>query len=225
MDTTNLTRKTDQHNIEIALRFAFAMTVLSSISLVITAAIWLITGTQHTQLMNLLGLSALVLAAVGVFRLLLRIGRILLGLDAMLGAMTVAFYLLPHVDPALLPAAITALLVLALAGYTILNKKMSTIFTGICILALVSMIALSFSGQTVAELAANVLLIAGLVLVGRHILLSYETTLTRESTLLRLLVDNLPNNLFVKDRESRMVIKNVAHARMLGNFTPNEVIG
>ena len=49
--------------------------------------------------------------------------------------------------------------------------------------------------------------------------------LAEERTLLRTLIDNLPDYIFVKDRESRFVMNNMAHVRFLGATRPEEVTG
>jgi PAS domain S-box-containing protein len=43
--------------------------------------------------------------------------------------------------------------------------------------------------------------------------------------LLRTLIDSLPDNIFVKDRQSRFLINNLAHVRTLGATHPDEVVG
>jgi PAS domain S-box-containing protein len=50
-------------------------------------------------------------------------------------------------------------------------------------------------------------------------------TLAQERNLLRTLIDNLPDAVYVKDNESRYVIKNLADARKMGAATPDETIG
>jgi len=52
-----------------------------------------------------------------------------------------------------------------------------------------------------------------------------EQALAEEGNLLRTLIDNLPDYIFVKDAQSRMVINNVAHQRLLGAKTQEEVVG
>jgi two-component system sensor histidine kinase/response regulator len=49
--------------------------------------------------------------------------------------------------------------------------------------------------------------------------------LTRERDLLRVVIDSLPDFIFVKDQESRFLINNLAHARFLGADHPVEVAG
>jgi PAS domain S-box-containing protein len=52
-----------------------------------------------------------------------------------------------------------------------------------------------------------------------------EETLANERNVLRTLIDALPDNIFIKDAESRFLISNLAHARLLRAKTPDEVVG
>ncbi|HXG48063.1 MAG TPA: PAS domain-containing protein [Methylomirabilota bacterium] len=52
-----------------------------------------------------------------------------------------------------------------------------------------------------------------------------EDQLAAERNLLRSLIDNLPDYIFVKDTQGRYVLDNVAHRRFLGAATADEVIG
>jgi len=52
-----------------------------------------------------------------------------------------------------------------------------------------------------------------------------ELALEHERTLLRTLVDNLPDFIFVKDSASRFIMDNLAHARALGARDVGEVLG
>jgi PAS domain S-box-containing protein len=49
--------------------------------------------------------------------------------------------------------------------------------------------------------------------------------LAQERDLLQTLIDGLPDNIFIKDRQSRFLISNLAHVRTLGAAHPGEVIG
>ena len=49
--------------------------------------------------------------------------------------------------------------------------------------------------------------------------------LAQEKDQLRTLIDGLPDFIFIKDRQSRFLISNVAHARTLGATHPDEVMG
>jgi PAS domain S-box-containing protein len=49
--------------------------------------------------------------------------------------------------------------------------------------------------------------------------------LVEERTLLRTLIDNLPDAIFVKDAEGRFLVNNAAHLRALGVSTQGEVLG
>jgi PAS domain S-box-containing protein len=52
-----------------------------------------------------------------------------------------------------------------------------------------------------------------------------EAKLARERTMLRTLIDNLPDFIYVKDRESRYLLVNLAAARVLGVEDPEQVLG
>jgi len=69
--------------------------------------------------------------------------------------------------------------------------------------------------------------VVGSVAIGRDISerKRIEEALANERNILRTLIDNLPDNIFVKDTESRLVISNLAHARLLRAKTPDEIVG
>jgi len=52
-----------------------------------------------------------------------------------------------------------------------------------------------------------------------------EIQLSADRNLLRTLIDNLPNYVYIKDRQSRFLINNIAHLGLLGARTQEEVIG
>ena len=52
-----------------------------------------------------------------------------------------------------------------------------------------------------------------------------EETLARERNLLRTLIDNLPDCIYVKDTASRFVVANTATAQLMGAATPEELLG
>src|SRR5262249_37483084 len=52
-----------------------------------------------------------------------------------------------------------------------------------------------------------------------------EEALARERDLLRTLMDNLPDYIYVKDTESRMLLSNTGHLKALGAETLEEVVG
>jgi PAS domain S-box-containing protein len=52
-----------------------------------------------------------------------------------------------------------------------------------------------------------------------------EDQLAAERNLLRSLIDNLPDYIYVKDADCRLVLDNVAHRRFLGASSPEEVVG
>jgi PAS domain S-box-containing protein len=69
--------------------------------------------------------------------------------------------------------------------------------------------------------------IVGIIGGGRNITKQkeMELKLTEERNLLRTLINNLPDYVYVKDGEGRFVIANVAVARQLGFSLPDEVVG
>jgi PAS domain S-box-containing protein len=52
-----------------------------------------------------------------------------------------------------------------------------------------------------------------------------EEALEKERNLLRIVIDNLPDYIYVKDREGRYLVSNLAHARFLGKEKPELVVG
>ncbi len=52
-----------------------------------------------------------------------------------------------------------------------------------------------------------------------------ETALERERNLLRVVIDNLPDYIYLKDLHHRNLVSNLANARALGVATPAEVVG
>jgi PAS domain S-box-containing protein len=52
-----------------------------------------------------------------------------------------------------------------------------------------------------------------------------EEALAAERNLLRTLIDNLPDRIYVKDTASRFLLNNLAHAHALGATSPDELIG
>jgi PAS domain S-box-containing protein len=69
--------------------------------------------------------------------------------------------------------------------------------------------------------------VTGLVCVCRDITgrKQAEEALTQERNLLRILIDNLPDYIYIKDTDSRFRINNLAHVRALGAARPEEVVG
>ncbi len=69
--------------------------------------------------------------------------------------------------------------------------------------------------------------IIGLVAIGRDITdrKRSEEALEEKHRLLRTLIDNLPDYIFVKDTQGRFLLTNQAHAEVLGAATPEDVSG
>lgn len=56
-------------------------------------------------------------------------------------------------------------------------------------------------------------------------LVEENAQLRQDRDLLRALIDGLPDNIFVKDRQSRFLISNSTHIRTMGASSPDEVLG
>jgi len=69
--------------------------------------------------------------------------------------------------------------------------------------------------------------VTGIVGVGRDITerKDAEDALTAERLLLRTLIDNLPDRIYVKDTEGRFITANNACARLMGAESPLELVG
>jgi len=67
----------------------------------------------------------------------------------------------------------------------------------------------------------------GLVGIGRDITerKQAEEALAQERNLLRSLIDNVPDRVYVKDTQSRFILSNPALARLIGAAAPNELLG
>lgn len=52
-----------------------------------------------------------------------------------------------------------------------------------------------------------------------------ETALTQERTLLRTLIDNLPDQIFVINRQGEYLLDNAAHSHMMAQLEPEEMLG
>ena len=52
-----------------------------------------------------------------------------------------------------------------------------------------------------------------------------EDAIQEERNLLRTLIDNLPDSIYVKDTQSRFVAANLAAARIMGATTPSDLLG
>lgn len=75
--------------------------------------------------------------------------------------------------------------------------------------------------KEVAELRRRVAELETLEIKHRHT----EAALAQERNMLRTLIDNLPDYIYVKDTESRFITGNVAVARVMGAASPEELVG
>jgi GAF domain-containing protein len=75
--------------------------------------------------------------------------------------------------------------------------------------------------QTLADQIANAIQNARLFEERRQV----EESLASERNLLRTLIDSLPDVIYAKDAESRMMMVNIAQASLLGAETPEDLVG
>lgn len=236
---TSQNTSTSQRTTKLSLKFAAAIGILGVASVVIGVTLWLLSGQRYPQLLAMAGAVSIISLGAGVCLALGRSHRMQVGVTVMLLLILLGACLLPVITPLLLPIGVALIVIISIAGWAFLGSWQRLVFAGICILALwidglfAQSLSSSLFGEALNQALAqsNMIVVvylfvtAGLIPVGRQIVLGYETTLAEERAVLRMLIDNLPDNVFVKDRNSRIVIDNAAHARLLGNSTPEEVVG
>ncbi len=69
--------------------------------------------------------------------------------------------------------------------------------------------------------------LTGIVGIGRDVteLKKAEARLSNERIMLRTLIDNIPDSLYIKDADSRFLVANLAVARRVGVNTPEDLVG
>ncbi len=81
------------------------------------------------------------------------------------------------------------------------------------------------SGHVWSPDMVNLLRIAGQVVTNALLQQRFEQTLAQERTLLRTLIDTLPDYIYAKDEASRFILNNRAHVRLLRARHPSDVYG
>ncbi len=215
-----------ERKVRLALKFSRSMTALALIGAAGSALLWMFSGARYPELLALVGATGLTAAAAASYRLWPRGTRDAAAIGVMLVIMLLGISLMAAIVPVLLPATAVGLLVVALAGLALVGAR------GGVMLALVSLLALVVdsllprdTAQSSMAVVSNVPAILGFMLVGWQIVIDYEGALAAEHATLRMVIDNLPDYVFVKDTSSRMIINNTAHAWLLGNLTPDQVVG
>jgi PAS domain S-box-containing protein len=223
--------------VKLAAKFSRIITFVALAAMGLTLALWF--STDYRQWLGLAAASAVGAAGAGAYPLARRYSDSQTSTGVMLLFMLVAAFMLPVLVPALLPVGVGAIVAVALVGQVLLGGRQGLIFMVACALALAvdclfaETIATRLYGEALTQefIEANpirlgsVAAIIGLMLLGRQVIAGFENALGQDYRLLRLLIDNLPDNLFIKDRDSRIIINNASHARLLGNSIPEEVVG
>src|SRR5690606_10327448 len=203
-----------KRSMKLAQQFSAAMALLALLVGGGAVALWLLFEPRYPQLLALAGTAGLILAGSGVYRLMNRFGQTPLGVDLMLLLMLLGAFLVPVVTPVLLPAAVAALLLLSLAGQAPHDPQHGLVGMVGCMLALVidsvyaqtlsaSLFAIDLSQAFAASgiaIIGNIPPLLGFVLMAREVVIGYKTALAEEHAIMRMLIDNLPDNVFVKDR-------------------------
>ncbi len=228
---------TRQRGAKVAARISQSFVIIATIWGVGALGLWL-SSTQYVQLLALAGVAGVIIVGAGLQLGLDRLNRAQLGTGLMFVLVLLGLFLAPLVVPVVLPAVIGAMVVLTLAGYALFGSNRGAGFMLACLLTVTvdTVLAQAWSfglfpvvpdetGMLGLAVLGNVPVVLGIMWVGREIVIGYERALADERGLMSMLIDNLPDNVFIKDKESRIIIDNVAHARLLGNSTPEQVIG
>jgi PAS domain S-box-containing protein len=222
---------------KLAAKFSKTITIVAIAGVITSFSLWL--ATDYRQWLALMAAAGLALAGAAAYPTVVRFSEMVTGVGVMLLFVLLGAFMLPAISPALLPMGAAAIVVIALVGQALLGAKQGLAFMGACALALAvdvlfaQTIATRLYGEEFTQefmqsgliALGNLPAIIGCMLLGREIVAGYEQTLAEDHGMLRLLIDNLPDNVFIKDRQSRIIIDNMAHAQLLGNSTPQEVIG
>lgn len=227
-----------QRSINLATKFSTTLRTMATIGAVASVIIWLLTSTRSVQPLAIAGVAGVLAVGAFTYGWLARHNDPKTGINLMLIITLTSLFLIPIISPTLLPSGAAAIVLVSLAGLALLPTRQGLGFMFIC--AVVLMLDILFAPDLSVRLfgpatpeqasvstlavAGNLIVIVGFMLLGRQIVLGYERALAEEHQLLRMLIDNLPDNLFVKDRESRFLVNNVAHARLIGNMTPEQIV-
>ena len=227
-----------QRSINLATKFSTTLRTMAAVGAVTSVMICLLTSTRSVQPLAIAGVTGVLAVGALSYGWLARRNDPKTGINLMLIITLTGLFLIPVISPALMPSGAAAIVLVSLAGLALLPTRQGLGFMFIC--AVVLMLDILFAPDLSVRLfgpatpeqasvstlavAGNLIVIVGFMLLGRQIVLGYERALAEEHQLLRMLIDNLPDNLFVKDRESRFLVNNVAHARLIGNMTPEQIV-
>lgn len=179
-----------------------------------------------TPMLGLLGISGLV--AGGLFLLFDRfgwpkVGAFLMMLTAIFGILSILL-----VVPLTAPIVTALLIAMLILGRAVLDDRVWSALSVLSLLAFTLMLLqtgenLQDSGPVLLFLTLAALCVA--LFSGRWLVRWYERQLANNQQLFRLVIDTLPDTIYVKDTESRIVVCNKANARLLGIDSTEDAIG
>lgn len=201
--------------------------------------IWATTGRHYSQLIAFAATLGLTALGGMLYQLTISRQRPQGQIGIMLVLLMALVIIIPLIDASLLPIAVALAFALALVSRAHLGPRwgLGVAIASTLILIFENAFARSFSnrvfgselGQEFAQSGIPFVLIIpivfGLILIGLKVLGLYEAALANEKSIARMLIDNLPDHIYVKDAESRIIINNKLHALLLGNSTPDQVVG
>ncbi len=228
-----------ERSVQLALQFSRISAAMALIGSAGSLALWLLSNGRYPQLLALVGATGLMAVGAASYVILPSMKRSAVRVSLTLMVMMLAMFLVPAIAPVLLIATVAGMILLSFASQALLSAKWGDVLALVSMLALVvdsvfaqplssSLFDRSLSSdfaQSNIGLLVNLAAILGFILIGRQLVLGHEHALAEEQATLRMLIDNLPDYVFIKDTNSRMVINNIAHALILGGSTPEQVIG
>ena len=232
------TARTYSRSARLGTQFSRIMVAVALVGGIGSFVLWLLSGEHYPQLLLLVGDSSLLIIGALSYSYLHGTHQTISGVRLMLIILLIATCLLPAIVPTLMPSAAIGLMVIALVSQALLGTGQGLVFTLVCMVGFLLDIVFAqyiasvlFDSALNRDLAQSSITILGnipvmLVFVGgRQLLISYEDTLAEARATLRMLIDNFPDNIFFKDKDGHIIIDNTAHARLLGNSVPDQVVG
>jgi PAS domain S-box-containing protein len=197
--------------------------------------LWLF-ATQYTQILLFAIALGQVVVCSWLYHIFYRRGKVVFGFYIF----CISFLILILVAPLLIPETIVAAgigyVVLISLGSLLLGNDESRWLVGSFVFAFAADIILmntldsdwftpldETSTVTISISISIIMLLTATVMM--RLVIGYIESEASERSLLRTLVDLMPDLLFVKDREGRMLVSNLAHARLLGLEAAKETVG
>jgi PAS domain S-box-containing protein len=224
-DWARTDKRVHQLGIRFALRFHTTLAIIAAFMGAASLIYWLASGQQNPDALPNAIVCALIVAAYFIGRLLRDRNHDALAATVVLAIDALAFCLLSLWLPAFLRTGIAALILIAIVGRVLLTVQHSNFLMILCTSAALLTLIIGQSSATSAAFAGNGIVTIGLFYLAQRAINHYQLTLKKDYGLMRILIDSIPNNLFVKDKDSRIVINNISHAWLLGDSTPEEVVG